>query len=121
MTVRPYLTALRVIKTGKQIHQGGLAAAGGADNRDKLPGRHGQRHVLQHRLVRGAVGKAQVADFDLPRQPGDGNLAFVRLRVLVDKCKHALTRGQALLQVLINARQAPQGGSTASATRQKRS
>jgi hypothetical protein len=66
-----------VVEAGDQAHDGGFAAAGGADNTHRLTGRNAEAHVLEHGFFR-IVGEGDVLkhDFqaDCPRLACVGSL-----------------------------------------------
>ena len=43
-------------KPGDHAHQGGLAAAGGSEDREELAGRDAERHVVDGRVAAEALG-----------------------------------------------------------------
>ena len=57
----------RVVEARDELGQRRLAGAGGADQRDGLPGRHAQRHVVQ-RVRAVAVGEGHAVEHDLAAQ-----------------------------------------------------
>ena len=61
--VQADLAAVDLVEAHDQVHQCRLAGAGGADDRDRLPGPGRQRQVGDQRLV-GAVGEGDVVELD---------------------------------------------------------
>ena len=57
------LARRRITKPEQQVHQRGLAGAGGADDRGGLPTRDDEGHVVEGGAVAGRVGKADVTKF----------------------------------------------------------
>ena len=46
----------RMLEPGDHAHQGGLAAAGGPEDREELAGRDAERHVVDGRMAAEALG-----------------------------------------------------------------
>ena len=97
---------LRLVEPADQVHDGGLAAAGRPDQRDRLPALDVQAEVGQHRLV-GLVVEVHVVELDVA---ADG--ARIERAVLigdvglgVHQREDALGRGDGVLQLRVDARQ----------------
>ena len=71
----------------QELHQRGLAAAGRADDRDRLARIHLEAHAVQHRRVGLAVAEAEAAHRD------PALYRFVRRRIEV-RCRRGLLRAQ---------------------------
>src|SRR5690606_7185701 len=54
----------RLLETRDDVQQGGLPAAGGAEQRDELPALHVEVHVLQDGAVLGGEALAEAAEPD---------------------------------------------------------
>ena len=95
-----------LIEARQQTGAAGLAAARGADERDRLPRFDGERHAIKRVHGRRRIAEAYVAVFDFPLHGFQLDGSGIRLRRLVDQAKHALRRCQAGLDDFIHLRQA---------------
>ena len=91
--------AVDVIEPHEQVDEGGLAAAGGADDGDALAGLDVQRQALDERAV-GQIAERDVLDLDVAvRHELCGVLRFGGLVFSVQKLEHAGCAGQSVLQL----------------------
>ncbi len=60
-----------VVQAGDEVHQGGLAGAGGSDDCGGAPGLGRERDVVQHRGRRARVSESDVFELDQPGRPFD--------------------------------------------------
>ena len=91
--------AVDIIEPHEQIDEGGLAAAGGADDGDALAGLDVQRQALDERAV-GQIAEGDVLDLDVAvRHELYGVLRFGGLVFSVQQLEHAGRAGQSVLQL----------------------
>ena len=91
--------AVDIIEPHEQVDEGGLAAAGGADDGDALAGLDVQRQTLDERAV-GQIAEGDVLDLDVAvRHELCGVLRFGGLVFSVQQLEHAGCAGQSVLQL----------------------
>ena len=88
------LAGLRVVEARQQQRRRGLAGAGRAHERERLPRLHPQRHVVEHRLAAG-VAERDVVELHGQRTlgQGGGGHRIDDVGVGVDQVVHALHAG----------------------------
>ena len=102
--VDPQLARGRALEVGDGAQQGGLAAAGGADQGHELAGCDGEVHVHErlHRAVAGDEGEAQAASLDRRRsRVGRGRRAGLSSHV------HSVRTGLGSQRIGVSLREGP--------------
>ena len=100
--------ARHVVEPRQQVHERGLAGAAAADDRDHLPGAHGQRHAAQRAAAVAVVVAEETSRNSIALVNGGSGAAPGRSITSVCDVEHledALGGGRRLLQVGVDARQ----------------
>jgi hypothetical protein len=91
-----------MVEARHQRGERGLAGAGRADQRHRLPGRDRQVDAFQSLALGSLVLEADALETDLAARAPDPHGAEIGLGGLVDQAKDALGRGEPLLHVLVD-------------------
>ena len=89
------LPVVEVVEASEELHERALAGTGGPDDGELLPGRDGQRDILQHGDV-GVVAEVEVSEPDFPaqsRRQRHGCSRLVDLLVPVERLEDPLAAG----------------------------
>ena len=100
VAVHRHAAGVDVVEAHEQVDEGGLSAAGVADERNAAPGLGGKVEVLQDRAA-GRVREGHVVerDFALDAAELEGSLGVRLLERLVDELKEVARAGDGVLQL----------------------